>query len=326
MKKQQILIIALLVIIGGYYFISSNFGESPRIERRDFAIDKIETVDKIIITSKRPSSFELTKTDNGWFLDGKYPAKEESMKYILETLEKMEIKYPVSKNSTDRVLTDLTTIGVKVEVFDGSKNIKTFYVGNNTPDEMGTYMMLKGAISPYAIHIPGFEGYLKTRFSSNPLLWRSKSVFNIDNKNIEWINMEYPNRKEDGYKIVQNGDDVSLFDFNGKKQTIKSLVVKQYLANFKNIEHEGFIASYDPVQPEEIKTLPKMFNLTIKEKGKEPVVLKSYMKTELKSTEDGKVYTKIVDRDRLYATDGDSFFLIQYFVFNPMLKQIVDFK
>lgn len=326
MKNKSIVLITLLVICGLFYYFSSDNESTTRIDRKDFAVSNIEDVDRIVISSKEPTRFELIKKGNEWLLDNKYTAKKESVEHILNTLNKMEIKYPVSKNSVSRVLNNLSTVGVKVEVFAKGGHVKTLFVGNNTPDELATYMMLKGAISPYAIHLPGFIGFLKTRFSPDPLLWKSKKVMSIDNKEIEWLTMEYPNRPEDGFKIVQDKDGVKLFDIKGKEQTIKKNVVTQYLANFKNIVHEGFIASYDPVQPEEIVTLPKIFKLKIKGKGQNVITLDSYQKTELQKTDDENKFIKMVDRDRLFATDGDSFFMIQYFVFNPLLKQITDFK
>lgn len=327
MKKQHFILIALLVLAGGYYFYSVNKNETTtRFERRDFAVENIDQVDKIVITSKSPSRVELVKGKDNWTVNGEFIARPSSMKYLLKTLDKMEIKHPIQKNSVDPILTEMTTMGVRVDIFKNGKKDKTLYVGNNTPDEMGTYMMLEGAISPYAIHIPGFEGYLRSRFIYDPILWRTKELIDIEQKDIEWLTMEYPNRQESGFKIVQNGKDVSLFDIDGNPQPIKSLVVRNYLSSFKDIFHEGFITKSDPVQPEEIITLPKIFTLTIKAKGKEPITLRSFQKTEYVKTEDGTAFYQQVDKNRLFATDGDSYFLIQYFVFNPMLKQITDFK
>lgn len=327
MKKQHLILITILLIVGGYYFYTSNNQTSTtRFERRDFSIDQIEQVDKIIITSKKPSRVELTKNDNNWSVNNEFIARPSSIKYLLKTLDKMEIKYPVQKNSIDPILTDMTAIGIKVEVYKNGKKDKTVYIGNNTPDEKGTYMLLEGGLSPYAIHIPGFEGYLRSRFIYEPLLWKTKELIDVEQKDIEWLTMEYPNKKESGFKITQQGGKITLLDIHGNSLPVKSLLVKSYLNSFKNIAHEGFIGLSDPVQPEEIITLPKIFTLTIKEKGKEPYILKSYQKTEYVKNEDETALFTKVDKDRLYATDGDSFFLIQYFVFNPMLKQITDFQ
>lgn len=327
MKKQHLILISLLVIIGGYYYYSSNSNSTTtRIERRDFAVNEIELVDKIVITSKAPSKVELIKHGEHWMVNNNFKARPSSMKYILKTLNKMEIKHPVQKNSIDQILNDMAAISIKVDVYKNGKKDKTLYIGNNTPDEKGTYMLLEGGLSPYAIHIPGFEGYLRSRFIYDPMLWKSKEVMNIEQKNIEWLTMEYPNQKEASFKLVQNGKTISLFDSQNNPQPIKSMVARNYLTAFKNIAHEGFIMASDPVQPEEIITLPKIFNLTIKEKGKPEYTLRSFQKTEYVKTEDGNGFYQKVDKNRLYATNGESYFIIQYFVFNPMLKQLADFK
>lgn len=327
MKKQHLILIALLVLIGGYYFYSTTQNENTtRFERRDFAVNQIEQVDKIVITSKTPSRVELLKSGDSWTVNGSFPARPSSMKYLLKTLDKMEIKHPVPKNGIDPILTDMAAIGIRVDIFKNGKKDKTLFVGNNTADEKGTYIMLEGALSPFAVHIPGFEGYLRSRFIYDPVLWRTKELINIEQKDIEWLTMEYPNQKESGFKIVQDEQSLSLFDIHGNAHPLKSLVAKNYLSSFKDIAHEGFISLSDPVQPEEIRTLPKIFTLTIKEKGKSPFTLNSFQKTEYIKNNDGTGFYQQVDKNRLFATDGDSYFLIQYFVFNPMLKQLADFK
>lgn len=327
MKKQHIVLILLLILVGGYYLYTVNSNKTTtRFERRDFAVNNIEQVDKIVISSKVPSRVELTKEGKVWMVNNKFPARPSSIGFLMKTLDKMEIKHPVQKNSIDPILTDMTAIGIKVEIYKNGKKDKTIYIGSNTPDEKGTYMMLEGALSPYAIHIPGFEGYLRSRFIYDPILWRTKELMNIDQSNIEWLTMEYPNKKESGFKMVQEGQNISLFDLKGNTQPLNNAKAKNYLTSFKNIAHEGFITLSDPVQPEEIITLPKIFKLTIKEKGKEPYTLRSFQKTEYIKNDDGTAFYPRIDKNRLFATDGDSFFLIQYFVFNPMLKQITDFK
>ncbi len=327
MKKQHLILIAILALVGGYYlYTSMSNANTTRFERRDFAINEIEQVDKIVITSKAPSRVELNKDGNKWTVNNEFIARPSSIKYLLKTLDKMEIKYPVQKNSIDQILTDMTATGIRVDVYKNGKKDKTMYIGNNTPDEKGTFMLLEGALSPYAIHIPGFEGYLRSRFIYDPMLWKTKELMNIEQKDIEWLTMEYPNQIDASFKLVQNGKSISLFDINENPQPIKSLVARNYLSAFKNIAHEGFITKSDPIQPEEIITLPKIFKLTIKEKGKDPYVLSSFEKTEYIKTEDGTGFYQKVDKNRLYGTDGKSFFLIQYFVFNPMLKQLTDFK
>lgn len=327
MKKQHIVLVLLLIIIGGYYLYTSNSNTTTtRFERRDFAVDNVEQIDKVIITSKVPTKVELIKNDKNWIVNGDFVARPSSIGFLLKTLDKMEIKHPVQKNSIDPILTDMTAIGIKVEIYKAGKKDKTIYIGNNTPDEKGTYMMLEGALSPYAIHIPGFEGYLRSRFIYDPILWRTKELMNIDQKDIEWLTMEYPNKKESGFKIVQEGQNISVFDIKGNPQEVNNIKAKQYLTSFKKIAHEGFITLSDPVQPEEIITLPKIFKLTIKEKGKDPYTLRSFQKAEYIKNEDGTAFYQRTDKNRLFATDGNSFFLIQYFVFNPMLRQITDFK
>ena len=64
------------------------------------------------------------------------------------------------------VIKTLASEGVKVELYTQNKKLyKTFYIGGETADFLGTYMIMEGAKKAYVIHIPGFNGFLTPRFN-----------------------------------------------------------------------------------------------------------------------------------------------------------------
>ncbi|MDZ7847738.1 MAG: hypothetical protein U5L96_13775 [Owenweeksia sp.] len=58
--------------------------------------------------------------------------------------------------------------GVDVQVYQNGELAKHFIVGTETQDEMGTYMMMKNAQAPYAVHIPALTVFYLPVFSPNP--------------------------------------------------------------------------------------------------------------------------------------------------------------
>ncbi|MGB0428124.1 MAG: DUF4340 domain-containing protein [Flavobacteriales bacterium] len=325
MKKHHFLILFALIAVGYliYHFMFDK--EQMRFDRQDFKLEHIDRVDKISISSRAPETTVLTKKGDQWFANETYIARPELMKYLLQTLSKMEIKHRVTKSRKDRVYNELATMKLTVDIYEDNTLLKTIYVGNNTPDNLGTYMMLKGSTEPYAMHIPGFTGYLRSRFIAAESTWRSTQIFNVDGLDIEELSMEYPNQTEQNYRIKQEGDVVELFDYQGNKKESSTLELKQYLSKFKKIYHEGFVKRSDPVQPKNIKNLPEIFKLSIKEKGKEAIVLTSFQKGRYQKSLDNTHLFETIDKDRLYATDGRDFFVIQYYVFEPLMKQLTDF-
>ena len=43
---------------------------------------------------------------------------------------------------------------LKLKFFQTTKKLEQFYVGGETADQLGTFMMLEGAKEPYVVHIP----------------------------------------------------------------------------------------------------------------------------------------------------------------------------
>jgi hypothetical protein len=58
----------------------------------------------------------------------------------------------------------------KIEIYSKGEKVKQYYVGHATQDNTGTYMLLtnpetdKNYEEPFITHIPGFEGFLSTRY------------------------------------------------------------------------------------------------------------------------------------------------------------------
>jgi len=327
MKKQNIILLALLAIVGIVYFtLSGDDSDVNRIERRDFTIKEPEKLDKIVITSKVPSQVVLEKQSDFWMVNNEYKASKYSIDILLNTLKRMEIKHPTGKQILNKVYNELSTKGIKVELYAKNNEVKTFYVGGNTFDERGTYMMIKDALSPYAIHIPGFEGYLRSRFIYDPMLWREQEVMDFKADEIEWVSMKYHGKEKFDFKLSRKGEGYELENFLGDVEPVNATKAAKYFNVFQDIQHEGFVNNDDPIGSAQILTMPKVFNLTIKPKGKDPVTIRSFQKDDIIKSEDGKSYLSKLDEDRLYATDGKTFYSIQYLIFNPLIKQISDFK
>lgn len=327
MKKQNLILLIILVTLGAaYFFISNDDTNTPRIERRDFTVKNADEIDKIIITSKTPKQVILDKNKDGWVVNQKYKASKYQIKTLLKTVRKMEIKHPTSKQILNKVYNELTTQGIKVELFGKNKEIKTFYVGGNTFDERGTYMMIEGALTPYAIHIPGFEGYLRSRFIDDELMWRDLEVMDYNPDEIKSVSMEYYDKSESNFTLTNNDGTYTLTNNKGERVEVDQQKADKYFGVFEHVALEAYVKSTDPIGSAEILTLPKVFNLTITTTDNKTLNLRSFQKEDVTKSEDGSQFLSYLDKERLYGTDGESFFVIQFFVFNPILKQVTDFK
>ena len=67
--------------------------------------------------------------------------------YLLGTIKNIEVKHPVSNSLHDKIVKNLATSSVKVEIFTDSqtKAYKTYYVGGESKDMIGSYMLMENS-------------------------------------------------------------------------------------------------------------------------------------------------------------------------------------
>ena len=119
-----------------------------------------------------------------WSVNDKYRVRKDVINTLLETIKDIRIKRPVPLSSFETVIKDMSTIGIKIEIYREFKNPKVYTIGNTTSDHLGNYMLLDGSKEPHIVHIPSFNGFLSPRYgiqgnSLDIINWRSTTVFNL---------------------------------------------------------------------------------------------------------------------------------------------------
>lgn len=328
MKKSNltILIFIALVIVSVIIYFTNKTGTLKK-ELRDFAIEDTSTVDKIFMVNKANQQVLLEKQGDVWIVNGKFQARKDAIMILLKTLYRMDVKAPVSKASFDNVVKSLATQSTKVEVYQNKNLVKTIYVGGPTQDNYGTYMMLENSSTPFIMHIPGFAGYLSTRFFIEESLWRSSSIFNYKFQDIAEIIVEQPVKPENGFKITSNNNQYDIVPLDNKipKMNFDTNSVKEYIARFKNINFEYLSREIKQSKKDSIQASTPYFVLTIKDNSGKSNTVKTFLRPgNGLIDDDGKPYE--FDPDRLYAVlnDGD-FVIIQYYVFDPLFRTYKEF-
>ena len=299
MKK----IISLLIIM---IFISCS--QENLTDKRNFSIENINLIDYIEIKNKTPKTVILKKENEVWKLKNGFAVKKEAISYLLETLRDIEIKRPVAVNEKENILKRMSVQRTKVSIFSREKKIKTIYVGGNTQDQLGTYMILENSSEPYVVSIPGFNGYLSSRFSCEENDWKDKIIFNYDKNEIESIHLNYRDTIH-SFKIYSD-DNIS----------------NKYFSNFKNISSEKFLKNNRDFNIEEIKNRTPIFDISLNLKNGEKIELIGF---EKKSSSRGRTSIKNYDTERFYGLFNGELILIQYQQFKNILikrKELLGLK
>lgn len=244
MKKQTYILLALLVVAGSaYYLVSKKPWRTAEKAANTFSVEDTASISKIFMANKRGEKVLLERLPNNtWLVNGKVPADFPKIQLLLSTLKQMQIQMPIPATMHNTAIGILASRGIKTEIYAGDKIIKTIYVGSETPDKTGTFMLLEGDDDPYSVHIPGFVGYLTPRFFITEIKWRDKLVFNYEAADIARLEIAYFKNKDESFTFEKSlfEQEKSLKNGVGAKIPADTQQVKILLHSFLNKYVEGY--------------------------------------------------------------------------------------
>jgi hypothetical protein len=349
MKKNRIIIlVTLFLTFVAVFFIFSNSKSTLKRKLKDFAIEDTSSITKIFLVDKGNRSVLLTKNMQGnWIVNEKYIGKPEIIKTLLETMLKLQVREPVPNAARNNVLKRLSTLSTKVEIyqrvfridfwgiklFPHEKLTKTYYVGDNTQDLCGTYMLIENSSEPFVVWIPGFNGFLTMRYSSKEMDWRDATVFNIPFSKIKSVTLKFPSTPDSSFTINHIGErDFSLISLANNKQVmnVDTLKALEYLSSFRSLKFEALLNNeFDAHFIDSVTSMTPIHILTITDINGKSTTIKTFHKKQLVSTKEmdfpaNMSYDPASDPERLYAlmNNDKDFILIQYYVFGRVLRTI----
>lgn len=322
MKKVLTVILLLTTII---LLILQQNKNTIKKELRDFHIENTESISKVFLADRHGNEVLLEKINNHWFVEGKYPVREDAIKTMLSTMHKLRVRQPVSESMHNNAIKNLSTKSVKVEIYTDEDNPhKTYYVGTEASDLLGSFMMLENSSKAFITHIPGFNGFLAPRYNIDGTkvsadLWRDRSVLNMNPEDIEFISIDYHENKitkENLYLDKVNGNFV-LFE-NGEGSLANQEKVNAYLKLWGKANCEGYMNDYS--KKDSIIKSPAFHTIKIWTKNGEKKTINTYHKSPKRQLyQDFEGNSLKYDVDRMFAYDGNDFMLIQFYTFNNLL-------
>ena len=325
----------LLIGFGLLYYAWTQYPAWKVSQEGAFAWKNTEELQRIVLKSADGNKMELVKQQGGWKINGKYAPKADALQALLEVLQRVEYLYPVPKAAHDHVVRELLTESIVVELYTTDQQpVKKYWVGGATLDGKGTYMLLerngKPASRPYITYIPGFRGYLTTRYQPDEAGWRSRQIFALQPEQIQEMRLIYPADSQRSFIIVQPRP--GQFDLKPITESFRIAdtpthrYIRQYLGVFENIHAEAF--SPDNSSKDSLKqTTPWCHFLVTDTTGKQ-TRLALYRMPVMKRTK--SVQTDATggeyDGDRFYFWLNDTDFgILQYYVWGKTFRKYNDF-
>ncbi|MGZ5244063.1 MAG: DUF4340 domain-containing protein [Bacteroidia bacterium] len=283
MKNNTPVFILIFLIVGGIaaYFMFSKSKSTLNKNAQDFAIKDTASIYKIRLSDKNGNVSVLErKTQGTWLLNEKFNAQKSLIHTLLETMKLVQVKNPVPLQARDNVIKIMATSAIKMEAYDKDGNLlKSYYVGGTTPDELGTFMLMEDAGEPFVTHIPGFFGYLTTRYVATERDWRSSEIYALNPSTIKEITVRYHNRPDASFKLNVSGNNFFVTPFQGgqAEQKISEINAKRLLAGYKSITYEQF-PELTPQKSDSILASRPLITINVYAQGSTPPALILYSK------------------------------------------------
>ncbi|MBC7381976.1 MAG: hypothetical protein H7296_03160 [Bacteroidia bacterium] len=336
--KRSTVILLLLVFFGSaaFWLISKKPWRTSAKEADEIAVKDTAAVTKIFMANKNGIKILLERSINNiWIINGKTPVDVTKINLLLSTLHDMRIQKPLPASMHNTAVGILASKGIKTEIYFGDKLVKTLYVGTETPERTGTFMLIEGEDEPYDVHIPGFVGYLTPRFILNEIKWYSKFVFDEDFKTINSLKVTYPANPENSFIYERNIYSARNYisDATGNLMEADTQYVKFYLSGYKNLYVEGYyeedvfpqhardsllnLVPYCEVvliNSARLKTTLKVFNKPIGDRSRQ-----QFDENNMPLKIDPEKYFALINNKPIVAS-------IQDYNFGRIFKKLTDFK
>lgn len=269
MKKNLIGLLILLMLAGAAYFVYQQRGIGTlKPAMHDFAVKDTASISRIFLADKYGRKVLLIKKNSTtWEMEDGQKVRKDLMDVLLKTIYSVDMKAPVAQSAHNNIVKLMAGKSVKVELYAGEDRVKTYYVGDATNDNMGTYMLLEGSSTPFICHIPGFIGYLTPRYAADPLVWRDTEVFANRLPQIAELVVEYNEYPNKSFKVNRSKDGkYSFATINPPQQIVHfdTVELMRYLLNYDNIRFEQAQA-YPPAQTDSIVNSHWLFRIKLTE-------------------------------------------------------------
>lgn len=333
MNRSTILGVTVIVVLGivAAYFYFQKSGSTFDKDESNFAIEDTAAVTKIFLADKKNREILLERQTTGkWQVNGTYEVRKDVINTLLTTLKNVTVKAPVSKNAREKVVKNIASDGLKVEIYlnDEPNPHKIYYLGTADQFHSGSFMLLEGAKNPYLMHIEGAYGYLNPRYVMHEPDYRKNVIFAHSPAAIKQLFISYPEyenkafsitQTEQGDFVVKNANEIQVLD-------IDTAFLNSYLAQYKMVNFESFEKTKDPQYLDTLTTKTPDFIIGLTDTNKITTTVKAFKKPV-----DGD-FTNLFgdsidyDMDRMYGlVNNEEVVIIQYYVFDPLTVDVKEF-
>ena len=333
---KNIKTIIIIIVLVGLAFVAfklsdkstgSNLADSAL---SDFAVKDTASIDKLILTDTDGNpGVTVIRSADGWTTEEGDCVQQHLVQTLLETIKYIKVKSPVSKGSIETVNKSLAAHNKKMEIYQNGNLIKTWYVGDPTQDQYGTFMLLKDeekgkSPEPFIMHLPNMYGNLSTRFITSPLPFQCTEVFRYDPIDIASVEVTIPDSAFLNFKVLANSENsFSVFNNANAVEEFDTTQVRNYLVGFRKVHFENHNYVLPKTSVDSVKQSTPFYTIKVTSKDGESKGVRIFRRSQQyeKLGLDGELLEFDQDRVWVELENGD-LVVGQYYVFGKLMRDI----
>lgn len=299
MKKKTIyIILAAVLLVGCLFLILAKIGTIGKREPMSdiFAVKDTNNITKIFIADMNGEYSLLTRRDDGWYVQDSVKAMTVKVNDLLSTIHNITLRQTVAKTAQSNINKMMSVNAVKVEIyqkapkfklfgipfFTKERNVKTYYMGPSTMDNVANYAILEGFDEPCIVHIPGFRGFLTPFYAFNPVDWYSCDLFSTKITRIQSLLVEDFENPEESFYVEKSGP--RFFNlYNIHKELIAdydTAKLLDMLAEYRDKNYEVYVMGMSDAAKDSILRYNHFKTITLTDVNGEKTTLDMYRKLE----------------------------------------------
>jgi hypothetical protein len=298
-KKTIYIILATVALIGCLLLILFKTGvirSHKQLSSTIFAVKDTNNITKIFIADMNGEYSLLVRHEDGWYVQDSVKAMPAKVNDLLATIHNITLQQTVAKTAQSNINKMMSVNAIKVEIYQNApkfkifgipffkkeRNVKTYYMGPATMDNMANFAILEGFDEPCIVYEPGFRGFLTPFYAFRPVEWYNCDLFSTKITRIQSLLVEDFENPEESFYVEKSGPRFfSLYNVHGELvpdyDTVKLL---DMLAEYRDKNYEVFISSMSEGAKDSIIRYNHFKTITLTDVDGQKTTLDMYRKME----------------------------------------------
>ncbi len=285
-------------------------GLSDKLTIKDTSI-----ISKIVIENNQDTII-LTNKNNKWFINNKFPAKEQALNFLLLVSNQLKIKNPVMRIYMDSINSELELNGKTVKFYNNDNDIiKEWKVGNFDKKIGATCIKLKNTEMSFFAYLPGILHDINKIIEKKNFY--ETTIFDYKYYELKEIKVSYTDSSELSFGLKINNNKAELYSIKtGELMTnIDLKAVGRYLTYFEDIKFESIIEGITKAERDSILIAKPKHKITVTDRNGITKSLNTYERYN-------KYGKKDIHKINAIFNKNEEIIVIKYYNIDLILKEL----